>query len=169
MGNKIVIIKNIAMIACLVGSGILLSSSSCGNDDYLMCVSKAAYQYGPRGRVYVADCLQDVYTSCGTNFVETKTYNSKKSCEMDRDYYAQNGPNAGDPNGSGGSRPAICDGGYVDPQGGNIQTNVFCEMAYHYICTAGLSLSSKEVKENCDIFKTYQGMGPGLENCKYCQ
>jgi len=153
---------------CLVALVLAVATSSCEllDEDVKLCVSKGDFETLAGGRVYAAGCLQDSYQSCGSNFVQVKTYNSKKSCEAEKDYYAKNGPNA---DGPGSSSSAMCSGGYVNPKGGDIQTNVYCEMAHGFICKAGFSPSAKEVKEQCDIFKMWQKDNPKLENCKYCQ
>ena len=80
--------------------------------------------------------------------------------------YRKNGPDRG---GGSGSNLAMCKDPYVDPVGGDIQSNSFCAYAWGYICEAGYSPSAKEVKDLCDTFRAWQSRNSGLGNCKYCQ
>lgn len=151
-------ITSVLVLMFIVSLSFIMAVCDFAFGDYSLCVSDKQYSYG-----YQVDIIEH-YKECQNGYTKVGKYSSYKEAELYADRYSTTGANSG----SGGSN-SLCNGGYVSPTGGDIQSNSFCEYAYNYICVAGYSPSSTEVQDLCKTFRTWQSHNSKLGNCKYCQ
>ncbi|MDR1761548.1 MAG: hypothetical protein LBR55_03765 [Bacteroidales bacterium] len=174
-------LRNIAMI--IAGLTTMAMFSACEKEDeWKMCWSEG-YNNVYDGEVRVQCVTSNCSSGSRSNVPvrEYKTYKDFDACYADMENakrilsssgggngnYGSSGSNNGGTN--GGSKPAMCNGDYIQPMpNGYVQSNVFCEYAHLYICEAGYSPSSAEVKEVCETYRIFQTHDE-LKDCKYCQ
>ena len=65
--------------------------------------------------------------------------------------------------GGGGGSSGSCDEPYNGPTG-DIQSDSFCQAAYHYQCQG----NSAQVTANCKIYNQMRADNPGMPKCPYC-
>jgi len=167
MTKKLFNLRSVVAVAACLAAAAAFSSCSLFYEEHMLCVTEQTNR--ERGVMsshpdeYYAYC-KATPGECGQATVKVNTYDSEGVCKAALDHYKKNGPGGG---GGGGSN-AVCGSGYVDPTGGDIQSNSFCMMAYNYICMGNYSPSSSQVQEVCNTFKAWQSSNPNLGGCKYC-
>lgn len=162
------LVKSIPPLAIIVIALFLVSCCDWEPGDYKVCVCETSYTVGSNTKWNTTTISTAWFASCPDGYIEMdEVYSTQKAAEAAAEEYITKGP-GGSTGGGDGNNP-ICDGGYVQPMpSGYIQSNSYCQNAYYYICIAGYSPSSAEVKNLCETYKIWQ-THDDLKDCKYCK